>query len=108
MKKLIVLVLICLTHASARKNPLETLIDAARADSQVLIGPGVNNFYVTLMKNTTMAEKVTVQFRSEFFNGFNHPSFGDPDARVGTPQHRVINSTRLGGREIQLGLKVIF
>ena len=77
----------------------------------VIFGPGLNNFDLTFMKNTVVAVRdtpVTLQFRAEFFNAFNHPSFGDPRARVGTPQYGVIRSTRTNGREIQLALKLIF
>jgi len=77
----------------------------------VLIGQGINTFNLTAMKNTVFAVRdtpITLQFRAEFFNAFNHPGFGDPSARVGTPQYGVIRSTRVGGREIQLALKLIF
>jgi len=77
----------------------------------VLFGQGINTFNLTAMKNTvfTAADTpITVQFRAEFFNAFNHPGFGDPSARVGTPQFGVIRSTRVNGREIQLALKLMF
>jgi Carboxypeptidase regulatory-like domain/TonB-dependent Receptor Plug Domain len=78
----------------------------------VIIGPGVNNFDFTIMKNTAISlgsrEPATLQFRAEFFNGFNHPSFGDPNLGTGTAQFGVIRSTRINGREIQLALKFLF
>jgi hypothetical protein len=78
----------------------------------VIIGPGVNNFDFTIMKSTAVPlgsrEPGIVQFRAEFFNGFNHPSFGDPNMSAGTAQFGVIRSTRINGREIQLALKFLF
>lgn len=78
----------------------------------VIIGPGVNVFDLTLMKNTRFSagrrEPVTLQFRAELFNAFNHPSFGEPGLGAGTAQFGVIRSTRIGGREIQLALKLLF
>jgi hypothetical protein len=78
----------------------------------VITGPGVNNFDLTLMKNTSIpigrAEPGTLQFRAEFFNAFNHASFGDPNMAANTAQFGVIRSTRINGREIQLALKFLF
>jgi hypothetical protein len=50
---------------------------------------------------------VKLQFRSEFFNAFNHPNYGFPGLVIGTPQFGVITTAR-DGRSIQLGLKVIW
>jgi len=78
----------------------------------IVIGPGVNSVDFTFMKSTAIPmrsrEPATLQFRAEFFNGFNHPSFGDPGLGAGTAQFGVIRSTRINGREIQLALKFIF
>ncbi|MBS1823772.1 MAG: TonB-dependent receptor [Acidobacteria bacterium] len=78
----------------------------------VIIGPGVNNFDFTIMKNTYVGmgarEPLNVQFRAEFFNGFNHASFADPNMTAGTAQFGVIRGTRINGREIQLALKLLF
>jgi hypothetical protein len=78
----------------------------------VITGPGVNVFDLTFMKNTRFnagrREPVTLQFRAELFNAFNHPSFGEPGLGAGTAQFGVIRSTRIGGREIQLALKFLF
>lgn len=78
----------------------------------VIIGPGLNNIDYTIMKNTPIPlpgrEPGIIQFRAEFFNGFNHASFGDPGLGVGTAQAGVIRSTRINGREIQLALKFLF
>jgi hypothetical protein len=40
-----------------------------------LRGPGVNKWDLSLFKNFTLSERLRLQFRSEFFNAFNHPSF---------------------------------
>jgi hypothetical protein len=78
----------------------------------VITGPGFNTTDLGLIKNTYIStgsrEPMNVQFRAEFFNGFNHPVFGDPNLAAGTLQFGTIRSTRVGGREIQLALKVLF
>jgi len=50
----------------------ETRVDAN------LRGDGAKNFDFAVFKRTTIAEKVGVEFRTEFFNLFNHPQFGIP------------------------------
>jgi hypothetical protein len=64
------------------------------------------------MKNTPIPigrqEPMNLQFRAEFFNAFNHPSFGDPNMNAGTAQFGVIRSVRIPGRQIQMALKLIF
>src|SRR5262249_33364536 len=74
----------------------------------VITGPGLNTFDLTLAKNTRIREGHTLQFRSEFFNAFNHAAFADPGLTAGTAQSGVIRGTRINGREIQLALKYIF
>src|SRR5204863_3223398 len=75
----------------------------------VITGPGLSNFDLTVMKNTSIPmgsrEPGTLQFRAEFFNAFNHASFADPNMSANTAQFGVIRGTRLNGREIQVALK---
>jgi hypothetical protein len=41
-------------------------------------GPGTNNWDMALVKNTAISERVTLQFRAELFNVFNHAQFLAP------------------------------
>src|SRR5437016_3463726 len=41
----------------------------------VLIGPGVGQCDISLLKNLQVREKAKLQFRAESFNTINHPSF---------------------------------
>lgn len=43
-----------------------------------LRAPGFFQWDFSLMKNFPIHEKVTVQFRADFFNILNHPNFGNP------------------------------
>lgn len=91
----------------------------------VLIGPGNNNFDLSASKNFHLHERVSLQFRAEMFNAFNHTQFTysgctsnantaacnysviriDPTL---TPQQEAgINST-LPPRNIQFGLRLSF
>ncbi|HZP02276.1 MAG TPA: TonB-dependent receptor [Terriglobia bacterium] len=72
-----------------------------------LYGPGTKNVDFAVFKNFPFAENRYVQFRSEFFNGFNNVNFGNPGATIGTPTYGVITSTQQA-RIIQFALKLIF
>ena len=48
-------------------------------------GPGTNNWDMALVKNTSISERVTLQFRAELFNVLNHPNFAQPIGDLGSP-----------------------
>jgi len=49
-------------------------------------GPGFWNFDFGVLKRVAVTERVNLEFRSEFFNLFNHPNFENPrNATVGSP-----------------------
>lgn len=41
-------------------------------------GPGFNNFDFSILKTIPIKERFKLEFRTEFFNIFNHPNFGQP------------------------------
>ena len=64
-------------------------------------------FDTSLFKNTVIRERVTLQFRAEFFNFTNRPNFGGPNANLNSGTFgRITGST--GARELQFGLKLLF
>ena len=85
-----------------------------------LRGPGINNFDFAVFKRTNIGEKMGIEFRTEFFNLFNHPYFSMPATGYagisGNPSANgfgTITSTVSGGvaspeRLIQFALKFIF
>ena len=73
-----------------------------------LTGPGQFNFDASLSKLVRIGEKQTVQFRSEFFNIFNHPQFGNPGLGANASTFGQITSTSVSPRVIQLALKYQF
>ena len=75
----------------------------------VLLGPGQFNWDVTLLKTMRFRERHQVQFRTEFFNTFNHPQFSNPaSVAVGTANFGQITSTSVNPRIIQFALKYNF
>ena len=47
-----------------------------------MTGPSFKNLDFSAYKNFLFTERMRLQFRAEFFNIFNHPSFGLPDNTV--------------------------
>jgi hypothetical protein len=75
-----------------------------------LTGPPFKNLDFITYKDFLFTERFRLQFRAEFFNIFNHPSFGLPDGTVTDSSFGVITSTALpdSNREIQFALKFMF
>jgi carboxypeptidase family protein len=87
-----------------------------------LYGPGINTFNLEAAKSFAIPwrEGISVQFRADAQNVFNHPSFGPPSGTglgntttaggVGLPYDNgtPLSSTTIGGRNLQLALRVSF
>jgi hypothetical protein len=86
-------------------------------------GPSLNRMDFSLFKNFQVSERFKVQFRSEFFNLTNHPTFNAPgfggngvvainnSLNFTSSNFGLIGSTRFPGqdsREIQFALKLLF
>jgi hypothetical protein len=74
-------------------------------------GPGQNNFDLSLTKGFTFRwprESSFLEFRSEFFNAFNHAQFCDPDVESTSPTFGQISCTSVAPRIIQFALKFSF
>ncbi len=77
------------------------------AGRNILEGPGYQNVNASLVKNTSLTERVNLQLRAEFFNLFNHPNFNLPDNFFGSPTFGRILSAQ-SPRHIQFGAKLVF
>jgi hypothetical protein len=77
----------------------------------IAFGPGQNNSDIAIIKRTAvgwLGESGNVEFRTEFFNAFNHPQFNNPNTNVSNPTFGRITGTSVNPRIIQFGLKVNF
>lgn len=91
----------------------------------IIAGPDQRNVDISIIKKTALTEKTSLEFRAEFFNAFNTPSFGlfNPEVNVGTvgldpnkgvaifqpnPTGGQITSTSVAPRVIQFALKLYF
>jgi Carboxypeptidase regulatory-like domain len=90
---------------SSTSTPLQLLGNAGRA---MCCGPGINSFDIALHKQTPITERVSTEFRVEFFNAFNHPQFQNPDGNFSDGAYfgRVLHTR--DPRQIQLALKLFF
>ena len=76
----------------------------------VLNGPGGVTSDFSIRKLFTITERTSLEFRSEFFNAFNHAVFVQPDNYIddGPGAAGVITSTVIPQRQIQFAMKLRF
>jgi hypothetical protein len=58
------------------------------------------NVAFSVVKKFRLNESRELQFRSEFFNGFNDPEFGLPNSTVGVGGGGTITTTQRSNRQI--------
>ena len=94
-----------------------TRIGNARRNT--LIGPGLSNFDLSLVKNNYIkrfSESFNIQFRAEFFNVLNHPNFSPPVVNntlfgangAALTTAGLITTTSTSSRQLQFALKIIW
>lgn len=77
----------------------------------IVKGPGQVNTDLAIIKKIVVgwpAEAANVEFRTEFFNVFNHPQFADPDTNLSSPTFGQILATAVNPRVMQFALKFSF
>jgi hypothetical protein len=99
------------------KPPDRETFGIGNAPKDPIRGPGVNNWDISLFKNTAVTHdgKHRLQFRFEMYNAFNHTQFSAEDTAARfDPQSNNVNG-RFGqytaardARRIQAGLKYMF
>ncbi len=74
----------------------------------ILRGPGIANWDMSLIKNTQIGERYRLQFRWEMFNAFNTPQFLNPNniTDAGGPGGRILSAR--DPRLMQMALKLYF
>lgn len=93
------------------------------AGNGIVSGPAQQNFDISIIKNIPIRESKALEFRAEFFNAFNTPSFSNPALNAGTAGQDpntglaswqpdstfgTITSTSVAPRIIQFALKFYF
>jgi len=85
----------------------EVLGVAGDANRRFFHGPGLNNWDLALHKTTRASERVSVEFRAEFFDFFNHAQFNNPTGNFASSSFGLVTSAR-DPRIGQLALKLHF
>ena len=70
-------------------------------------GPGLNNFNMSLAKNTKITESKSLELRFEAFNLFNHAQFMNPTAEINSSEFGLVTGAR-DPRIMQFGAKFLF
>ena len=96
-------------HQFFVKDPFsrEDLGVAGNANRRFFHGPGLNNWDLGLQKMTRITEGVSVMFRAELFNAFNHTQFAGPSGNVSSSSFGRVSDAR-DPRIGQLALKIMF
>jgi hypothetical protein len=91
-------------RAAFRTNAIGTVGTGGRNQ---LRDPGMWNVDYSLFKSFPIREQLTLQFRGELFNAFNHANLGSPVAAVNNVNFGRINSAS-SPRIVQLALRLAF
>ena len=100
---------------ASQKNPYfdtslftkEAIGQLGNASRRFFHGPGWNNCDLSLAKDVRLRESMTLQFRMELFNAFNHAQFGNPNGNILSSTFGYVtyaNAPRIG----QVGIKFNF
>jgi TonB-dependent receptor-like protein len=99
-------------------NPDAVAAAIGNLGRNIFRGPFQTNHDLSLVKTTKLTEKTSIEFRAEFFNILNHPSFQSPQAAGGAlgnyglvdvqSDDSSIIGTANRPRTIQFGLKLNF
>jgi hypothetical protein len=68
----------------------------------------MNNWDLSVIKNTAIREDVQLQFRAEFINAWNHTQFAAPNTTPSSTAFGMVTAETQWPRTIQLGLKLLF
>jgi len=93
------------------------------AGNGIVSGPDQRNFDISVIKKIPLTESKVLEFRTEFFNAFNTPSFANPSLNAGTVTQDFttglptfepdlnfgkVSETSVAPRIIQFALKLYF
>jgi hypothetical protein len=73
-----------------------------------ILGPGQFNWDIALLKNTKITEALTMQFRTEWYNVWNHAQFNPPVNNVAYTTFGQVQNSAVPPRIMQFALKLLF
>ncbi|HXA67258.1 MAG TPA: carboxypeptidase regulatory-like domain-containing protein [Bryobacteraceae bacterium] len=86
---------------------LPALYTFGNSPRNAVIGPGLEEFDLSLLKDMQLSEAAKLQFRAEAYNVFNHANFNIPNRTAFTANFGSISSAQ-DSRQLQFALKLLF
>jgi hypothetical protein len=74
----------------------------------ILDAPGLVNTDLAILRHFPVENKFDIEFRSEFFDAWNHPFFAPPANNISSPTLVGRVTSANDGRQIQFALKILF
>jgi hypothetical protein len=96
-----------LPYFNTSRFSLEPLGSVGNSNQAFFHGPGLNDFDMALLKNFTVTESKTLQFRLEAFNVFNHAQFTNPSGNIDNTAFGLVTGAN-PPRILQMALKFLF
>ncbi len=96
------------TSSFRQNNPTTEALIWGNSPRGAVIGPGRNNFNISLFKNFQFTERVGFEFRAESFNTFNHTQYTGVNTSVGDPTNFGKINAAADPRIFQLGGRLSF
>lgn len=99
------------TDAGFERDPKKQLSYNLRTMSYRFNGcrtDGINNWDLSATKKTRLREGMTLDFRAEFLNAFNHPQFKAPDTLPTSVTFGMVTVQNGYPRRIQLQIKLVY
>ena len=95
--------------ANVPTNADGVALRAGTLPRNALVGPGFVDVDFATFKNFRITERITTQFRAEFFNLLNTPHYVQPDYNTADGNFGKLTATQVSSqRQIQFALKVLF
>jgi hypothetical protein len=93
-----------------RNNQLQLASNIRRLSSRFsgIRADNVNNWDLSVIKNTRLTERAQLQFRAEAINALNHPQLTNPNTTPASTAFGRVTGEFAWPRVIQFGMKVLF
>ncbi len=96
------------TSSFRQNDPTTQALAWGNSPRGSVIGPGRNNFNISLFKNFQLTERVGFEFRAESFNTFNHTQYTGVNTSVGDPTNFGKINAAADPRVLQFGARLSF
>lgn len=95
-------------NVQAFQQPAAFTFGSESRTDPVLRAAGIANWDFSIVKRTTITERLKLDFRTEFINLFNRVQFADPNTSFGNPSFGLVTSVLNQPRLVQFGLRLGF